>query len=170
MRDRVAAAIRGRPVAHWLTEFERASVPAGPVLLKDQVLDDEQVRANDYVVRLEHEQVGGMTVVAPPVKFSATPLDSAAPSPVLGRHTREVLAQAGARRGGHRGHGRARSGGGVTQRRGLRCTRAWARAFNRIIGGQVAPSTESRPHVERVTKGRPRPPRFTRGVVRIVGR
>lgn len=95
MRDRVAAAIRGRPVAHWLTEFERASVPAGPVLLKDQVLDDEQVRANDYVVRLEHEQVGGMTVVAPPVKFSATPLDSAAPSPVLGRHTREVLAQAG---------------------------------------------------------------------------
>ena len=65
------------------------------MLLKDQVLDDEQVLANDYVVRLEHEQVGGMTVIAPPVKFSATPLDSAAPSPVLGRHTREVLAQAG---------------------------------------------------------------------------
>ena len=95
MRDQVAGAIRGRPVAHWLAEFERASVPAGPVLLKDQVLDDEQVLANDYVVRLEHEQVGGMTVIAPPVKFSATPLDSAAPSPVLGRHTREVLAQAG---------------------------------------------------------------------------
>lgn len=95
MRDQVGAAIRGRPVSHWLSEFERASVPAGPVLLKDQVLDDEQVLANDYVVRLEHEQVGGMTVVAPPVKFSATPLGSAAPSPVLGRHTREVLAQAG---------------------------------------------------------------------------
>ena len=95
MRGQVAAAIRGRPVAHWLAEFERASVPAGPVLLKDQVLTDEQVLANDYVVRLDHEQVGGMTVVAPPVKFSATPLASVAPSPVLGQHTREVLAQAG---------------------------------------------------------------------------
>ena len=95
MRGRVAAAIRGRPLAHWLAEFERVGVPAGPVLLKDQVLTDEQVLANDYVVRLDHEQVGPMTVVAPPVKFSATPLASAAPSPVLGRHTREVLAQAG---------------------------------------------------------------------------
>lgn len=95
MRGEVAAAIRSRPVAHWLAEFERASVPAGPVLLKDQVLTDEQVLANDYVVRLDHEKIGGMTVVAPPVKFSATPLASADPSPVLGRHTREVLAQTG---------------------------------------------------------------------------
>jgi len=95
MRGQVAKVIRGRPVAHWLAEFERASVPAGPVLLKDQVLADKQVLANDYVLRLEHEQVGGMTVVAPPVKFSATPLDGSAPSPVLGRHSREVLAQAG---------------------------------------------------------------------------
>ena len=95
IRDQVAAAIRARPVAHWLAEFERASVPAGPVLLKDQVLTDEQVLANDYVVRLDHEQIGGITVVAPPVKFSATPLASADPSPGLGRHTREVLAQAG---------------------------------------------------------------------------
>ena len=99
MRGKVAVAILARPVAHWLAEFERVSVPAGPVLLKDQVLDDEQVLANDYLVRLNHEQVGGMTVVAPPVRFSATPLASAAPSPVLGRHTREVLAQAGVEAG-----------------------------------------------------------------------
>ena len=65
------------------------------MLLKDQVLSDEQVLANDYVMRLDHEEVGGMTVVAPPVKFSATPLASADPSPVLGRHTREVLVEAG---------------------------------------------------------------------------
>lgn len=95
MRAQVAAALRSRPAAHWLAEFERVSVPAGPVLLKDQVLDDDQVAANDYLVRLEHEQVGGMTVVAPPVKFSATPLAVTSASPVLGRHTREVLAEAG---------------------------------------------------------------------------
>ena len=95
MRRQTAAAIRAEPVAHWLAEFERASVPAGPVLLKDQVPDDEQVLANDYVVRLQHEAVGGMTVVAPPVKFSTTPLAVDAASPVLGRHTVEVLSEAG---------------------------------------------------------------------------
>lgn len=95
MRARTAAALSANTVQHWLEVFERVGVPAGPVLLKDQVLDDEQVLANDYVVRLEHENVGGMTVVAPPVKFSATPLTAGAASPPLGRHTRQVLAEAG---------------------------------------------------------------------------
>ena len=95
MRGRVAAALRERSTTHWLAEFERIGVPAGPLMLKDQVLDDEQVLANEYVTRIDHETVGGMTVVAPPVKFSATPLAVDEASPVLGKHTREVLRQAG---------------------------------------------------------------------------
>ncbi len=95
MRSRTAAALGSRPVRHWLEVFKGVGVPAGPVLLKDQVLDDEQVLANDYTVRVEHEELGAMTVVAPPVKFSATPLAAGAASPPLGRHTREVLTEAG---------------------------------------------------------------------------
>lgn len=95
MRTQTAAALRGNTVRHWLAEFERVGVPAGPVHLKDQVLDEEQVQANGYTTHLEHEEIGGMTVVAPPVKFSATPLGTTTASPPLGKHTREVLAEAG---------------------------------------------------------------------------
>ena len=46
-------------------------------------------------MRLDHEEVGGMTVVAPPVKFSESPLSTTTASPVLGKHSREILAEAG---------------------------------------------------------------------------
>ena len=95
MREATSAALLTQPTAHWLAAFEAADVPVGPVLLKDQVLDDAQSWANDYLVRLEHEVVGGMTVVAPPVRFEETPLAADRASPVLGRHTREVLREAG---------------------------------------------------------------------------
>ena len=36
-----------------------------------------------------------MTVVAPPVRFSETPLSTTSASPALGKHTREVLAETG---------------------------------------------------------------------------
>ena len=42
-----------------------------------------------------HEEVGGMTVVAPPVKFEDTPLVAQGPTPTLGKHTREVLQELG---------------------------------------------------------------------------
>ena len=63
--------------------------------LKDEIFDDPHVWENGYLVRLEHEEVGGMTVVAPPVKFSSTPMSTTTASPTLGKHTREILAQAG---------------------------------------------------------------------------
>jgi len=53
------------------------------------------VKENNFMIHLEHELLGGMDVVAPPVKFGETPLQAQGPSPVLGKHTREVLNEAG---------------------------------------------------------------------------
>ena len=95
MRDAAQSALLGKTTAEWLAIFDEADLPAGPVNLKDQVLDDEQAWANGYLTRLEHDTVGGMTVVAPPVKFSETPLSVRWASPTLGRHTRAILREAG---------------------------------------------------------------------------
>ncbi len=84
-----------KTTAQWLEIFDEADLPASPVNMKDQVLDDEQAWANEYLTRLEHETVGSITVVAPPVKFSATPLAVRWAPPTLGKHTREILNDAG---------------------------------------------------------------------------
>ncbi len=95
MRQQTAATLLRETTAHWIEAFDRAGLPAGPVQFKDQVLDDEQVWENDYLVRLQHEEIGAMTVVGAPVKFSASPLSAGPASPPLGRHTLQVLSEAG---------------------------------------------------------------------------
>jgi crotonobetainyl-CoA:carnitine CoA-transferase CaiB-like acyl-CoA transferase len=79
----------------WLAKLRAVGVPCGPLRLKDEVLEDEQVWANDYLVSLEHDLVGRVTTSAPPVKFSATPLAARKASPPLGRHSRALLQEAG---------------------------------------------------------------------------
>ena len=93
--SKVEARFRTDTTEHWWVEFSRIGVPCGPVRLPEQLLDDPQAWENDYFVRLEHEIVGGLTVVAPPIKFSATPLEAKRASPPLGAHTREILLEGG---------------------------------------------------------------------------
>lgn len=81
--------------AYWCEALAAAGIPVGPMRLREQLIDDEQVLANGFVTRLEHELVGGVTVVAPPVGLSDTPLAAARPSPVLGQHTAAILAESG---------------------------------------------------------------------------
>lgn len=93
--SRVVTILRTRPTAEWLRLLGEAGIPAAPVRMGDQLLDDEQVWANGYLTRLDHELVGGLTVVSPPVRFSATPLRAERGSPPLGRDSRAVLRDAG---------------------------------------------------------------------------
>jgi crotonobetainyl-CoA:carnitine CoA-transferase CaiB-like acyl-CoA transferase len=72
-----------------------AGIPSAPARLRDELLEDEQALANGYFVRLHHDLVGDLTVVAPPVRFSETELKAGRASPGLGTSTREVLIAAG---------------------------------------------------------------------------
>ncbi len=57
----------------------------------DDLPDDPQVRANDYVVDFEHPQHGTVQMLGLPVRLSATPGSVRAPAPEFGQHTEEVL-------------------------------------------------------------------------------
>jgi CoA:oxalate CoA-transferase len=91
LRETVERILQTGTTASWCEKLSAAGVPCGPLRLPEQMLNDEQVLANDFLVRLEHETLGGITVVGPPVQFSATPLAVTTASPGLGQHTREVL-------------------------------------------------------------------------------
>ncbi|NKB96914.1 MAG: hypothetical protein GKR90_00220 [Pseudomonadales bacterium] len=95
IRAQVVEALSLKGTAEWQEIFEAEGLPAGAVNFREQVLDDRQCWDNDYLVRLHHDEVGGMTVVAPPVKFGATPLAVLGPTPTLGKHTRDVFTELG---------------------------------------------------------------------------
>jgi len=79
----------------WRQKLAAAGIPCAPLQFPEQLLTDPQVLANGFVTRLEHETVGGLTVVSPPVAFSRTPLAANDAPPPLGKHTRAALTEAG---------------------------------------------------------------------------
>ena len=88
-------ALRKKPSAHWIAEFEAAGVPVGPVNRIGDMLADPQVKARDMVVETEHPKAGRVKGIGHPVKFTDTPGEMKRPAPLLGEHTREVLGDLG---------------------------------------------------------------------------
>jgi formyl-CoA transferase len=84
-----------RPCGYWLARFDENGIPCGPINDYAEVLRDPQVLARDLVVDVEHPTLGRIKALGSPVKLSATPPDVRRRAPLLGEHTREVLAEAG---------------------------------------------------------------------------
>ncbi len=84
-----------RDSADWLAVLEAAGVPAGPILDIGEMHADPQVRARDMVVETDHPAAGRVETIGLPVKFGDTPGQVAAPAPLFGQHTADVLAEHG---------------------------------------------------------------------------
>lgn len=61
----------------------------------DDVINDPQVTANDYIVDFNHPVFGPVKYFGFPVAFSKTPMAIQREAPELGQHTEEVLLEAG---------------------------------------------------------------------------
>ncbi len=79
----------------WLARFETAGLPAGPVLDIAGMHEDPQTLARDMVTSVEHPTAGPMQTIGLPVKLSATPGGIQSAAPLLGQHSREILAECG---------------------------------------------------------------------------
>jgi crotonobetainyl-CoA:carnitine CoA-transferase CaiB-like acyl-CoA transferase len=84
-----------RSTAAWLDLFEKAGMPAGPVLSIRAMLADPQTRARDMVVATEHATLGRVETLGAPVKLSATPAAVRRAAPTLGQHNEEILRELG---------------------------------------------------------------------------
>ena len=91
----LAGWMKTRPRADWLTALEAAKVPCGPINDLAEVFADPQVRSRDMTVQMAHPLAGKITLVASPMKLSATPVQYRRPPPLLGEHTAEVLKEFG---------------------------------------------------------------------------
>jgi crotonobetainyl-CoA:carnitine CoA-transferase CaiB-like acyl-CoA transferase len=78
-----------------LAALEAEGVPCGPVNSIADMVADPQTLAREMVVELEHPRAGRTRALGLPVKLSRTPGRVSRPAPLLGQHTREVLAEFG---------------------------------------------------------------------------
>jgi crotonobetainyl-CoA:carnitine CoA-transferase CaiB-like acyl-CoA transferase len=89
----VAARVRLDSVDTWVERLASVGVPAGPVLTRETVADDAQVRAVGLVGRFEQQGLGVVGMLGPLLGAGAQdprhrPLQGA---PAIGEHTDEVL-------------------------------------------------------------------------------
>ena len=87
--------LSARTRAEWLRAISEGGVPCGPVRDIGELANNPQIAHRDMVVEMAHPTVGTLKVMGVPVKLSATPGAAAAPPPLLGEHTGEVLADLG---------------------------------------------------------------------------
>ncbi|MBL6853792.1 MAG: CoA transferase [Alphaproteobacteria bacterium] len=79
-----------RTTAQWIADLEAANVPCGPINRVDQVFADPQAIARQLTVTMQHA-TGPLTLVASPLRLSATPPEYRSAPPLLGEHTDDIL-------------------------------------------------------------------------------
>ena len=84
-----------RSKADWLAALEAAKVPCGAINNLAEVFVDPQIEARGMVTHWQHPFKSDLSLVASPLKLSATPVrgpgQGGLPPPLLGQHTDEVL-------------------------------------------------------------------------------
>ena len=100
IRERMTAAFLTRPRADWLAVLEQAGVPAGPLLSRDDWLDNPQLRETGMRVEVTDPDRGPVIMPGVPVVLTGSPgsVQAAAPAPgaPVGQAAAWMSADAGA--------------------------------------------------------------------------
>ena len=83
------------PASEWLRRFGERGLIAAPVQNYEDVVNDPQVVANEYLEEVVDEGRGSMRMVGAPVRLGKTPPRIRGLAPGFGEHTREVLLENG---------------------------------------------------------------------------
>jgi crotonobetainyl-CoA:carnitine CoA-transferase CaiB-like acyl-CoA transferase len=75
----------------WLSLFDAAQVPAGPINSVEEVFRDPQVVARDLLLEFKSHTEAAIRVVGSPIKYSRTPIEYSKAPPLLGADTDQLL-------------------------------------------------------------------------------
>jgi crotonobetainyl-CoA:carnitine CoA-transferase CaiB-like acyl-CoA transferase len=82
-----------RPKGYWLDKLASEGLVAGPINSLEEVFADPQIEAHQLVVKVTHASGGTVSLIASPMRMSATPLDVYTAPPTNGQHTKEILSE-----------------------------------------------------------------------------
>jgi len=89
----IANIIKTKTVSEWMQSFRKNGAPAAPVLLPEEVSEDEQGKY--YFQDLVHSVTGVEKQIKPIVSFSVTPSNISHPADMPGDHVEEILREYG---------------------------------------------------------------------------
>ena len=92
--------ITGAEISKWeseeiLARFKSEGVPSAPLLDRMELLGNEQIIANQSVLKLNYEEFGEVRQARPAARFEKTPSEISMPAPKLGEHSKEILLNLG---------------------------------------------------------------------------
>jgi crotonobetainyl-CoA:carnitine CoA-transferase CaiB-like acyl-CoA transferase len=95
LKTAVEATIASRTTDEWKAILDARGVPASGVALPIEILDDEQPAANAMFQRVDHDALGPVTVLGPPVQLGDGGFAPGPPTPPFGSEARAILEWAG---------------------------------------------------------------------------
>jgi len=92
--------ITGAEILKWeseeiLARFKAEGVPSAPLLDRMELLGNEQIIANQSVLKINYEEFGEVRQARPAAIFGKTPSEISRPAPKLGEHSKEILLDLG---------------------------------------------------------------------------
>ena len=81
--------------AEWLAILGDHDIPCAPVQSLAEFMRDPGVQHMKMTVQYDHPEVGKLTLMGQPIRFSETQAPDAGPPPALGQHTGAVLREVG---------------------------------------------------------------------------
>ena len=88
--------ITGDEIKKWVSEeildrFQAEGVPSAPLLDRMELMEHEQIIANQTILRDKYEGFGEVRQARPAALFETTPSKIKRPAPKLGEHSKEIL-------------------------------------------------------------------------------
>ena len=93
--DGMAAELKSRTSAEWLSRLDEQDVPCAPVLSRPELLGNEQVQVNELIHEYEHPSLGRIRQPRPAARFSRSQMRAQPRAPRLGEQSAEILQEAG---------------------------------------------------------------------------
>jgi crotonobetainyl-CoA:carnitine CoA-transferase CaiB-like acyl-CoA transferase len=90
-----ASVLATRTSAQWLQRLDEHGVPCAPILMRAEVIEHEQVKANDILSEYEHPVLGRVRQPRPAARFEHGEPDRRPLAPRLGEHNHDVLTELG---------------------------------------------------------------------------